>query len=182
MPNPVPLEDNLATRLAALELRLDNLERAGRSSVGIANGGSVLLTVDEDGWSVPVITSPWRKFGDNFVTSSGSFVTAYRTNLRNLLGAGLIVDTFITVAASTTAEVRLNLAGTTTVAAGFGAGSFAVAFRWAHGLALGGNGVNRQLDVEVRRVTGAGTVTLDEPQPPTIATVVTGITLTPTGL
>lgn len=183
MPNPIPLPDNLATRLRALEDRIDTLERAARTSVGIANGSVTLLAADANGWNIPVLVTPWRKFGDQFVTTSATFTTAYRTNVRNLLGAGILVDVAVNCDPSTTGEVRLNLAGTLAGVASCAAGvTTNVAWRWAHGFPLGGNGVNRQLDLEVRRVSGAGNVSVSEPQPLVIATTVTGVTLTATGL
>lgn len=180
MPNPVPLPDNLAVRIRAAEDRLDRLERGDRTTLGMATAaGLPLLSILQTGWEVPVLTHPWRRAGDEFATTSASFVTAYRTNVRNLLGDGIQVSGFVIGDAATTGELRLNLFGVGTTSAFTILASATVPFTFKWDFPGGPVGsITTQLDVEIRRTGGAGSVHVLEPDPLIIATSIPGITTT----
>lgn len=180
MPNPVPLPESYGTKLRELEDRLEAIELGRRARYGLATaGGSELLDVTQDGWAVPVFNSEWRRPLEAVVVTAGSFATVWRTDITNWLGDGLIVSTLVTVDASTTAELRLNVAGVgTSGVLALGAGAFQPAeWRWEHPAPINGAST-RQVNLEARRVSGAGNVTVYEPEPTIVASGLTGLTAT----
>lgn len=136
-----------------------------RESITLAasteDGGFHLLIDTEEGWVAPRITNSFVQ--DTFVAvTSGSYVGVWKSAV-TLTGTTLVCDVVVGVDASTTGNIRLNVAGINSDAVACPAGAFTTCkFSWdlEGRVGLGGTHIVR---VQAQRASGSGNVNVYSP-------------------
>lgn len=130
-----------------------------------SNGTTDLLVVDQTlGFAIPWLSTGWKDAAANKVVTSGTFVSTYNTLTELLFASELRFRVSIISDVGTTGEARITYSGGSvlgnvkTIPSGANA---SYEYRIAHGFTLGGGPL--QFDLEVRRTSGAGNITVYEP-------------------
>lgn len=148
-----------------LRARLGYISASAGYGVSVYDGnGGLRFEVNDAGYRDPWLPHPMIAAGANSIVTSGSFAPIYQGQAELTTHEGVSIHAIIVTAAATTAEVRLknNAEGTYTDVVTVPAGTQqTVTFQWLHGTPLGQGPV--RFDLEVRRASGAGNVTVYQP-------------------
>jgi hypothetical protein len=128
-------------------------------------GGKPFFRATEDGAEFPYVQSPMVPNTTSVSVTSGSFVTAYHSAIGQIMHRRVGCHVPVIVPAGTTGELRLsgeNFVGASpAVALTDGFSGYVSVPAWAHGHTLWVGPVFFLL--EVRRLTGGGTISVFEP-------------------
>lgn len=136
------------------------------------SGAAPMLSVNQSqGFAFPWFSSEWKAPTDSVVVTSGTFATQWTSTTELMFSTEILFRLRIVVDAATTAEAKVLV----TAVDGTGGGQLGTTlslsaatdavreFRAAHGQTLGGGPI--MFSVQVRRVSGAGNVTVYHPHP-----------------
>jgi hypothetical protein len=173
------LPATLADELSQLRHRLAHLERYalnvnGANTVlgsvavraGAASAPTVARFTPTGGVELPYVLVPGTRAAEAVSVTSGAFTTAWSFVVPSLPSAALILSGLVATSAATTGEVRIleTFTSSATAASPLAAGvTNTVAFNWqlTPSLTLGAGPYT--FAVQVRRLSGAGSVDVYEP-------------------
>lgn len=165
------LRDGRITILNAAGTRVAEYGKAAGGGYGIAVNeaaslGTLLFVNDADGFFFPALEHAFVAADDKVTVTSGSFVTTHRAVIPNPMARVLRADIVATADVATTGELRVRLStGETTATKALPAGAQTdCSLRWAHLRDIGSNSTTFvTLEVQARRVSGAGNVFVYRP-------------------
>lgn len=136
------------------------------------SGVAPMLSVNQlNGIAFPWFSSEWKAPTDSVVVTSGTFATQWTSTTELMFSKEILFRVRLVVDTSTTAEAKVLVTAVDGTGGGqlgntlsLSAATDAVReFRIAHGQTLGGGPL--MFSLQVRRVTGAGNVTVYHPHP-----------------